>query len=399
VYQVREVRLPQADAQSRDFLRRAGIIAATAGVGPAFVAACSSTATKSGPASASGGTVKGGAINFWSWQGYDLLTEPAVKSWRAANHVSIHSGYVGTHDEITAKFTTGGGKGVYNLSTYEAGYGPFYVSLGIPSALDMSKIPNFAQVYPIFRSGPIFNRWWRFNGHQWCCPFTWGLQGINYDATKIKTPTSYTELMGPTFKGKIGVTDDIVAAFVIGAHALGIFKANSLYTPSQVSKIIGFWTQLKKNARLIVPSYGNMAYLFVAGEIVSATPGWSAVNTFAAQKGDNHVTHVIPSEGAATFCDGFMIPSQASDPDAAYAYINEAFSPEAQAQEAEALVQAVVNPKALPLMNSATRALYPYDQLDTVLTSRAPLEAIPVKVPSGYASFADWENAWTAFKA
>ena len=383
----------------RDFLRRAGMIAATAGVGPAFVAACSSTATKSASAAALGGPVKGGTVSFWSWQGYDLLTEPAVKTWRTDNHVAIHSGYVGTHDEITAKFTTGGGKGVYNLSTYEAGYGPFYVGLGIPSVLDMSKIPNFRQVYPIFRSGPIFNRWWHFNGHQWCCPFTWGLQGINYDTSKIKAPATYTDLMGPAFKGKIGVTDDIVAAFVIGAHALGIFNASSLYTPSQVTKIIGFWSQLKKNARLIIPSYGNMADLFVAGEIVAATPGWSAVNTFAAQKGDHHVSHTIPTEGAATFCDGFMIPSGAPDPDVAYAYINEAFSPEAQAQEAEQLVQAVVNPKAVPLMNSATRALYPYDQIDAVLTSRAPLEAIPVKVPSGYASFADWETAWTAFKA
>ena len=142
-----------------------------------------------------------------------------------------------------------------------------------------------------------------------------------------------------------------------------------------------------------------MADLFVAGEIVAATPGWSAVNSFAAAKGDKNVQHTLPKEGSATFCDAFMVPTGATDLDTVYGYINEAFSPQAQAQEAENLVQGAVNPQAVPLMDAATRGLYPYNNIDQVLTVTAPLEEIPVTVPSGYANFNDWNTAWESFKA
>ena len=340
-----------------------------------------------------------GTINFFSWQGYDLLDERVMKAWRKKHHVKIHSTYCSTHNDITAKFTTGGGKGIYNLSTYEAGWGPLYISLGIPSPIDLSRVPNFKYAHPLFRTGAVARRWWHVKGKQWALPFTWGIQGINYDASKIKAPTSYHDLLSPKLKGKIGITDDSIAAIRIGAHATGIFRINALYTKKELDKIMAFWQRLRKNARLIVPSYGNMADLFNAGEIVAATPGWAAVNSFAASKGDKHVRHVAPKEGSATFCDAFMIPSGAKDVDAVYAYINRAFSPQAQAQEAELLVQAAVAPKAVPRMKAKTRALYPYHDIVKILTKSAPLSGLPVKPPKGYTSLSDWNAAWQRFKA
>lgn len=376
------------------------MLATAIGAGP-ILAACGSggTSTATGSSAGPGSGSVAGTINFYSWQGYDLLAESALKTWRKQHDVTIHSTYVNSHNDITAKFAGGGGHGIYNLSTYEAGYGPYYVGLNIPSPIDMSKVPNFQQVYPIFRQGSVSAKWWNFNGHQWALPFTWGLQGVNYDASKIQPLASYYDLLKPELKGKIGVTDDVVAAIVIGAHVLGIFRGDSRYTPAQLDQIIGFWSKVKKNARLVIPSYGNMADLFAAGEIVAACPGWAAVNSFAAAKGDNHVKHNLPKEGSGMFCDAFMIPAGATNTDTVYAYINQAFTPEAQAQEAESLVQGAVNPKAIPLMNAATRGLYPYHKIDEVLTASAPLEAIPVTVPSGYASFNDWNTAWESFKA
>jgi spermidine/putrescine transport system substrate-binding protein len=376
-----------------ELMRRALVGGAALSVAPSLLS------TLEGSAAAATNAAASGTINFFSWQGYDLLDEPVMKAWRKTNGVTIHSTYVNTHNDITAKFTAGGGKGIYNLSTYEAGYGPFYVGLGIPQPLDLSKIPNFKNAHPLFRSGKIAAKWWHFGGHQWAAPFTWGIQGINYQSDKIKTPTSYRDLLRPEFKKKFGVTDDPVAAIVIGAHAVGVFRADSRYTSAQLSKIIAFWKALKANARLIVPSYGNMADLFASGEIVAATPGWAAVNSFAAAKGDKAVKHVAPKEGSATFCDAFFIPNGAKDTDPVYAYINEAFSLEAQAQEAASLVQAAVCPGAVKLMDKQTRALYPYGQLAHILTKSAPFEAIPAKVPKGYASFDDWNKAWEKFKA
>jgi len=94
-----------------------------------------------------------------------------------------------------------------------------------------------------------------------------------------------------------------------------------------------------------------------------------------------------------------MIPADAPNPDTAYAFINEAFTPQAQAAEAAYLVQACVVPDALNLMDAATKALYPYDQIEQLLTTTAPLEAIPAQVPSGYANYQDWVKGWEGVKA
>src|SRR5437879_5171935 len=200
----------------RELMRRSLLGGAAIGLGPSLLSALEGTAAAA--------TAAGGTINFFSWQGYDLLDEPVMKAWRKKN----------------------------------------------------------------------------------------------------------------------GVTDDPVAATVIGAHVTGVFRPDSRYTHAQLDKIIAFWKTLKANARLIVPSYGNMGDLFASGEIIAATPGWAAVNSFAAAKGDKAVKHVAPAEGTGTFCDAFMIPNNAKDTDAVYAYINQAFSLEAQAQEAQSLVQAAV---------------------------------------------------------
>jgi spermidine/putrescine transport system substrate-binding protein len=380
----------------RELLRRGSLATASLLAMPSLLAACGG----GGEEQPDAGGVAGGTIDFYSWQGYDL--SPDVKHmqrWLEENGVTLNPTYVSTHNDITAKFTTGGGKGVYDLSTFMGSYGPWYVDLGIPSPLDVSKIPNFGAVYPIFRPGGAVGDWFHFDGKQWGIPFTWGIQGVNYDASKIDPPASYRDLLDPSLRGKIAVTDDIVAGIVIGAHVLGIFRPDSLYGPEELDEIIGFWKTLKAHARTIVPSFGNMADLFVAGEIVAATPGWAAVNSFAADKGYDSVQHTVPEEGAATFCDGYMIPDGAREVDAAYAFINEALSPEAQAEEAAFLVQAVVHPEAVELLDPATRELYPYDQIDEVLTRSAPLEAIPAEVPEGYANFDDWNKAWEDFKA
>src|SRR5713226_6216740 len=181
----------------REFLKRSSLAAAAVTVGPAVLAACG---TSPGQSTTSPGAVASpsGSIDFYSWQGYDLSPGVDVMTkWLKDNNVTLHATYVNTHNDITAKFTSGGGKGIYNLSTYEAGYGPFYVGLGIPSPLDLSKVPNFKNAHPIFRTGSIASQWWNFQGHQWALPFTWGIQGVNYASDKVKPLASYRDLLKP----------------------------------------------------------------------------------------------------------------------------------------------------------------------------------------------------------
>jgi spermidine/putrescine-binding protein len=339
-----------------------------------------------------------GTINFFSWQGYDLPI-PAMKAWRKRNHVTLHSSYVSTHADIQAKFTTGGGKGLYNLSTYDCGYGPDYTKLGITSPLDLSKIPNFKHVYPLFRSGSFWTRFWHFKGQTWGIPWTWGIEGITYNAAKGKALKSYRQLLEPEFKGKLSIVDDPEAAVWIGAHILGVFNIGSKFTARQLKDIIDLWRKFKKNARSIAPSYGDVADQLVAGEAIYAVPGWAAVNSFAAGKGLKTVKTNLPKEGGASFCDSWFIPPDAKDTDTVYAWIDYSLTPLVQAQQADYLVAGTVTPASVRLMKSATRALYPYANIPR-LFKKAPLPAIPLFSPGkGYTRLSDWHDAWEAFKA
>src|SRR5512132_1334202 len=132
----------------RELLRQGGVAALALGSLPVLLDACSSdngggSTGSTGATSASGpADVTGTTLDFYSWQGYDIPVKP-INEWLKSNDVTMKANYINTHDDITAKFTTGGGKGNYNLSTYEAGWGPLYIQLGIPEMLDPSKVPNF----------------------------------------------------------------------------------------------------------------------------------------------------------------------------------------------------------------------------------------------------------------
>lgn len=384
----------QDDAPSveRDGLTRATLLRRAAAAGVVLAAGADARIAWARPEAAHAG----GTINFFSWQGYDLL--PETKAWRARHHITIHSTYVSAHSDITAKFTTGGGKGLYNLSTYNAGYGQFYHRLGILTPLDLSKIPNYKHVFPFFKSGAAYNHWWHFGGKQWGIPWTWGAEGINYDRTKVPAPKTYKALLDPSLKGKIAVMDDMRGAIHIGALVLGIANVNSYYTKSQLNDILGFWGKVKANARSIAPSYGDLAEQFVSGEIVAAAPGWAAVNGFAAAKGDSNVKHVIPREGGYAYCDTWFIPPDSKDTDAVYAFINESLAPRVQAQGAIALDAGVVAPKAVSMLDKTTRDYYPYASLAAFLR-RVTLPGVPYTAPKGYVTYSDMQTAWEAFKA
>ena len=139
----------------RELLRQGGIAALALGGLPALLEACSSSSSPT-PAGGSSGSstadISGTTLDFYSWQGYDIPVKP-IKEWLKSNDVTIKASYINTHDDITAKFTTGGGRGNYNLSTYEAGWGPLYIQLGIPTVLDVSKVPNFQKAYDVFKTG------------------------------------------------------------------------------------------------------------------------------------------------------------------------------------------------------------------------------------------------------
>jgi spermidine/putrescine transport system substrate-binding protein len=364
---------PAAGLTRQDVLRRAGVLTLSLGLG-------SSLASRALAAPAGGSS-----IDMLSWQGYDL--QKAMKPYQAAHDLSFHSTFIGNHDDIQAKVTqdpTG-----YNLITYYEGYHDLYKQLNILSPLDPKRVPNYRNNFPQFKH----KMWWESDGKLWGVPWTWGSWTLNYNPTKMATPKKWTDLLNPNLKGRIAILDDPNGAIVIGARILKLPIPN--LTSKQLDAVIALWRKFRENARTISPSPGDLVNLFANGEI-SAAFGYIAITGLAASQGVT-LKHIIPAEGAASYCDAWAIPPEGPDRDAIYGWINHTLTPKVQAYASESLLQGVVQPAALKALKPSLRTLFPYNNIDGWLR-RAPLYDLPSDQP-GIMQYSDWLSRWAAFKA
>jgi spermidine/putrescine transport system substrate-binding protein len=380
-------------ALTRRSLLRGGLAVGGGALAAPLLAACGSNGSA---AQSSSGSIAG-TIEFISYVAYDLKF-PLMNKWRAAHGINMKSTYISDQSEVTAKLSSPAGHGLYNLSSYSAQYGPFYKKLGILTPLDMSKIPNYADSMPFFKSGKIWSEYWHFDGQQWGIPFTWGYDSINYDSAKVKPITKTTDFLQPALKNKFAIADDLLGMILMSAQALGIANPQGLFTKNQLNQIVAFRTKMKKNARTIASGFGDIVNLYASGEIVANISGFPGMQVLVAQKGINSIRSALPEEGSLSYCDTYFIPAGGNDTDSVYAFINECLTPPMQAQEAGYLQAGVTTVKGAAAVTAPNRVYVPYNDVQSLFV-KAPLFGLPFNPPAGYASFSDWNNAWESVKA
>jgi spermidine/putrescine transport system substrate-binding protein len=380
-------------ALTRRNLLRGGFAIGAGAVAAPLLAACGSSG--SGSQSSSGSIA--GTIDFISYVAYDLKF-PLMNKWRAAHGINMTSTYISDQSDVTAKLSSPAGRGLYNLSSYSAQYGPFYKKLGILTPLDMSKVPNYANSMPFFRSGKIWSEYWNFDGHQWGVPFTWGYDSINYDSAKVKPITKTTDFLQPALKNKFAIADDLLGMILMSAQALGIANPQGLFTKGELNQIVAFLTKMKQNARTIASGFGDIVNLYASGEIVANISGFPGMQVLVAQKGIKSIRSALPEEGSLSYCDTYFIPAGGNDTESVYAFINECLTPPMQAQEAGYLQAGVTTVNGAAAVSAPNRVYVPYNDVESLFV-KAPLFGLPFSPPSGYASFSDWNTAWESVKA
>ena len=377
----------------RAFLQRLGLTTFTVGVGPSLLAACGSSS------SSSGGKVEelpddgkvGGTVNFLSWEGYDL-PDP-LKDWRTANNIEVATTFIGNHDDIQAKIKTGGAASGYDIITYYQGYKNLYSELDILTQIDESKVPNLKNLFPYFASD--IGGYWTKGGVRTGVPFTFGAQGLTYDSAAMSELPSWYDLLDPKFKGKVGMVDDATGVLTMGSHLLGLDPG--ALKKADLAKVVDLTKKFVAQTRGVSASYGDLTQQLVSGEIQAIYIGWAAVNSFAAAAGKTTVTTSLPKEGAYSFCDSFAIPSTAKNVASVLSWINTVMDPKVNAAAAVGLVGGTTVKDAVPLLDDATRSLYPYDDLDGFL-AKAPFYPNPPVDSTEFVTGTEWKQAWGELK-
>ena len=181
---------------------------------------------------------------------------------------------------------------------------------GIWETLDLSKIPNYANVRGALRT-PYF------------VPWVFGGVTIAYNPKFIKDPpTSLAELWNPKYAGKMGVLDQSFFNWIYMAALVGGGRMNNI-DPA--------WAKLAEMKQVMKPRVYPTHQQLAAGfknEEVWISANYSARIAQWAKDGVS-VASSYPREGAITIIFGAAMPRKARNKDAAYHYLNSLLDPKA----------------------------------------------------------------------
>lgn len=333
--------------------------------------------------------------NYLGWQGYEEVWKQGGFSEK--NGIVVNAQFQDSNDQAIAKIT-GGGMGSMDIITPDTAYTEYMHKLGIVEKLDLGRIPNFQELYPFFRT----MHGSRLDGVQWSLPFSWTIIPLMYNTKYVKEPpTSWHDMTKPEYKGKIGLTTDMISMWVVFTLAVTGKPDATHITKDELKEVLAFMVNLKKNyARAVANSYGELTDLLATGEVWLAQ-GWVPVQVWAADKGAS-VKWVIPKEGAHAPIDCMAMVNKAPNVDANYKLLNQSMSAKGQAYAANINASGVTNAKAVALLDQKIRDLQPYDDIPGFykkMTGGQPLSLWPTEPDGDLATFDDVLNAWEKFLA
>lgn len=183
---------------------------------------------------------------------------------------------------------------------------------GFFEKLDLSRLPNYAQTYPVAQGT---------DGYGVVACFS--PIGLGYRTDMVSTPPKrWRDLWeNPELKGQIGLYN-----FANSAGKMELLLASRLFGKDQYDVDAGF-KALADLGRVIQVDF-NLSTALAAGEIAVAPFDFAEISRLKAQ--GLPVDYVVPEEGVLAFDQTLNILANAPEKDLAYDYANFILSPEMQ---------------------------------------------------------------------
>jgi putative spermidine/putrescine transport system substrate-binding protein len=188
---------------------------------------------------------------------------------------------------------------------------------GLLEPLDVAKVPNLVHVHPNLRSGDYI-------------PHIYSLQVIIYNPDKIKEPPkTFTDLLDPKYKGKVGLGDGNYLYVMMAAALVATGDASKMTDPATRAMM----TKLNENGLRLYPSTDSIGAGIKSGEIDVGIMWLARVIMW--QNAGIPVAASYPTEGSVLYVSGMVVPKNAPNKKAAFAYLNAMLDPSSQARFAE----------------------------------------------------------------
>jgi spermidine/putrescine-binding protein len=235
------------------------------------------------------------------------------------------------------------------------------VEEGFLAKLDLSRIPNLANINPTFK-----DLWWDPT-NEYQVPKDYGTTGILYRKSLVsKIPSSWREfyeMIKGEASGKTVFVDSMGDVFVFPLKMLGY----SLNTVEKAELDEARTILLDVAPHLYALDSNQYGFKMKDGTSV-LTLGWTGPlgQELADEKAAGEAGYVVPSEGTLFWLDTWVMLADAPHPNASYAWLNFIHEPEVQGEETNYNLYATPNDLAKEFVKPeilSDAAIFPPDDV------------------------------------
>jgi putative spermidine/putrescine transport system substrate-binding protein len=343
----------------------------------------------------------GGTLNMIAWEGYlqPQWVQPFVKSTGCV----IHQKYAGSSDEMVTLMRSGGGS-QYDMVSASGDASLRLIYGHDVQPVDPSKVPSFKDFGKAFQSPPNNT----VKGVHYGISLQWGPNTLMYNTKVVKkTPTSWSAIYSPKYKGKITIPDNPIqiadAALYLSKHqpSLGITDPYELNANQFAATI-----NLLKQQKPLIKKYWALASdeidLFKNGDAVIGASWPYQLSQLKLAKAP--VSDTIPSEGATGWLDTWMVSAHTNNLTCAYKWLAYISTPQVQAEQATSYGETPVNSKACSYMDKLAKgscaqyhANAPLKYFRQIHFWKTPI-ADCGNGQKNCMDYTKWQQAWTQLK-
>ncbi|MCL6707205.1 ABC transporter substrate-binding protein [Pseudomonas sp. R2.Fl] len=258
-----------------------------------------------------------GDVHVLNWKGYGTDEPWAVEAFEKATGHKVINDYFNSEQEMLTKLRTN--PGLYDVVMINAAFNDQATSEGLIQPIDVSKIPNVADIGAEKASSPMLNH----DGKVYGVPWVWGLTSIAVnDKSFDETPTSIQVMWDEARKGRVVLRDDALEAIQFGAIATG----QNINDIKDMDAVKAKLASLMPQIRTFWSAENDWNQMVAANQIDVGTY-WSGSAARAKKNFSLPVTFVVPEEGAVGWLDAFSIPKDSKNVEGAEAFINYMIDP------------------------------------------------------------------------
>jgi putrescine transport system substrate-binding protein len=312
------------------------------------LSACGDHKNAPGAAPAGGGKV----LNLYIWS--DYLATDTLSNFEKQTGIKVHVAYFDTNETLETKLLAGSSG--YDVVVPTASYFERQIKAGVYLTLDKSKLPNLKNMDPQLMSKVALHD----PGNQHGIIYTWGTNGIGYNAKMIKALMpdapldSWRMVFDPAVAAKVakcGISVLDSPAEMMRAVYSYLGKDPNSQNPNDLAeaeavlgKIRPFIRNINSSEYIEALANGDLCLsVGYNGDVMQARDRAREAN-----KGID-IDYAVPKEGSILWFDMLAIPKDAPDVDSAYAYLNYIMQPQ--------VIADISNFKRYANGNSASQAL------------------------------------------